>query len=63
MPLACLEHCQMTKCRRFFECEEHWGPDELAEMAEDVLPDPPAVNPPEPTRADWVEPELVEDLP
>ncbi len=30
--LACLERCPMTKCRKFFECEEHWNPEELAEM-------------------------------
>ncbi len=36
--LACLEHCKMTKCRRFFQCEEHWNADELAYMQ----PLPPA---------------------
>jgi hypothetical protein len=32
MPLACLARCPMTKCRRFFQCEEHWIPEELEEM-------------------------------
>ncbi|MBU4108144.1 MAG: hypothetical protein L6271_10220 [Desulfobacteraceae bacterium] len=51
MPLACLEKCPMAKCRRFFQCEEHWNGDELEEMQ----PDPPAKRP------DWVEPELEND--
>lgn len=32
MPKPCLQHCTMTKCRQFFQCPEHWDPEELAEM-------------------------------
>ena len=59
--LACLEHCPMAKCRRFFECEEHWFPGELAEMQPE--PFQPVAAVPEPSRADWVEPELAGDQP
>lgn len=38
MAMNCLEHCPMTKCPNFFQCEEHWGADELADMQ----PLPPA---------------------
>lgn len=32
MAMNCLEHCPMTKCPNFFQCAEHWGADELADM-------------------------------
>ncbi len=51
--LACLEHCSMTKCPRYFKCEEHWNGDDLEEMQ----PIPPVKR----KRPDLVEPEFVTD--
>jgi len=56
MPLSCLEHCPLARCPRFFRCEEHWGEDELKEMAE------PLLQRNEESRPDWVEPQFAETI-
>jgi hypothetical protein len=53
MPLSCFDSCPLARCPRFFRCEEHWGEDELKEMAEPPL----QCNE---NRPDWVEPQLKE---